>query len=170
MSSRVVSTRRRFFTKTGAALTAPLAFATAGASENRNQENAALKARLAELEDANAIRELQLSYFRHVNIGAREAAAVLFADPARASFDDSIRGLSAEALDVDVAADGSTGASRIRCTVSLETPIEPRCPLVDMAREQGGGVVRWSERRVLETVYVKQGGVWKIERLAYRPA
>jgi hypothetical protein len=171
MSSRVDSTRRRFFTKAGVALTAPLAFASAGASGNRNEDDArAMKARLGELENANAIRELQRCYVKHVNGGAREAVAALFANPARASFDENIRGLSTDELGVDVAVDGRTAVSKTSCTMSLETPIEPRCPLVDMARQQGGGVVRRSERCVLDTVYVKQNGVWKIERLAYRSA
>jgi hypothetical protein len=33
-----------------------------------------------------------------------------------------------------------------------------------MARQQGGGVIRRAERRVLENAYVKHDGVWKIER------
>ena len=41
------------------------------------------------------------------------------------------------------------------------------CPLVEMAREQGGGVVRRKERVIFEHVYVKHGGVWKIQRSAH---
>ena len=39
--------------------------------------------------------------------------------------------------------------------------IGPDCPLVAMAREQGGGVVRHTERGTLENAYVKREGVWK---------
>jgi hypothetical protein len=39
-----------------------------------------------------------------------------------------------------------------------------------MARQQGGGVVRHTERGVVEHTYVRHDGVWRIERSAYRPA
>jgi hypothetical protein len=51
--------------------------------------------------------------------------------------------------------------------VDIETLIGPSCPLVEMARQQGGGVVRRSN---FESVYVKRDGVWKIRRSSYRPA
>jgi hypothetical protein len=36
-----------------------------------------------------------------------------------------------------------------------------------MAREQGEGVLRRSEKRVLVSTYVKVSGTWKIDRLAW---
>jgi hypothetical protein len=42
---------------------------------------------------------------------------------------------------IDVAPDGTATAS-LRCIVETDVPIGPYCPLVAMAREQGGGVVR----------------------------
>ena len=56
----------------------------------------------------------------------------------------------------------------MHCIVDTEEVIGPPCPLVEMAREQGGGVVRRTERVVFEHTYVKQEGVWKIQRSTHR--
>lgn len=173
MKTKTVSTRRLFFRRAGAALSVPLGVAAAAAPANASEDAAALKARLAELEDIDAIRALQQRYAEHANSGAREAIAALFADPPRAQIDARIRGLSAGhfgARDVvELAADGEIATARMHCTVRLETPIEPSCTLVDMARQQGGGVVKRLQDGVLDGVYVKRNGVWKIARLVYRP-
>lgn len=170
MKSKTVSTRRLFFGKAGAVLATPLAFAAAAASERTNKDRDALQ-RVAELEDASAIRELQRTYIEHVNAGDHEAVIALFADAARASIDDGVCTLSAAAGQdvIELAPDRKTAAARMHCSVQVETPIEPPCPLVEMARQQGGGVVRSTGRRVLESTCVKLNGVWKLERVAYRP-
>jgi hypothetical protein len=166
ISTKGATTRRRFFWKAGAALSAPLAVAASDASA-RGEDADALRARLAELEDLNAIRELQQAYAQHVNSHVRDSLAALFADPANSQLDGSVRGVAAEPFAhgaIELAADRATARARIDCTVDVETAIEPRCTLVEMARQQGGGVIRRSEKRVLENAYVKQDGVWKIER------
>ena len=172
MNTTAVSTRRRFFCKAGAALSAPLAMATAYASNDSADETETLKARLAELEDAKAISELHQTYARHVNAHTHEEVVKLFADPTAAPVDLSIRSLSADRFGeqdvIELAADRKTATAVIHCSVETETPIEPSCPLVEMARQQGDGVVRRSERRVLENSYLKQDGVWKIKRLAFQ--
>jgi hypothetical protein len=45
--------------------------------------------------------------------------------------------------------------------LNTETEIGPDCTLVEMARQQGSGVVRSSESAVLENTYRRDGG-WKI--------
>ncbi len=70
---------------------------------------------------------------------------------------------------VELAGDGLTGEARVACAVHTETPIEAAgSSLVEMARQQGGGVVRATEERVLELACVKQRGVWKIARATWR--
>ena len=176
MTTKTVSTRRRFFWKAGAVLSAPLAAVTArdASAEGVADESAALRVRLAMLEDVEAIRELHRTYARLINAQARAEAAALFAAPAEARLDVRIRRLTADRFGqedvIEVAADRATATARIHCTVETETPIEPRCPLVEMARAQGDGVVRWSERGVLENAYVKERGAWRILRSAYRSA
>jgi hypothetical protein len=171
MKTTVNSARRGFLWKAGAALSAPLAAIATRAQAHVPDDQAALKARLARLEDLNAIGDLNRRYAQHVNAGAHDEVARLFADPTRARLHGLCR-FSADALGghgaIEIAATADTATSRLVCTAQIETPIEPATPLVEMARAQGGGVVKRSERGVLEGAYVKRDGVWKIERLVFR--
>jgi hypothetical protein len=169
MKTKAFSTRRSFL-GAGAALSAPLALAAHDASSTENRRT--LEARLAALEDADAIRKLQRSYLQHVNARTHAAAAQLFANPDTARFDASIGALSADAAGdasaIEIAADRETATARMHCTARIDAPIEaPACTLLDMARLQGEGVVRRTERRVLEQAFVRRGGVWKIVRTSY---
>jgi SnoaL-like domain len=171
MSTHELSTRRRFFGSAGAALAVPLT-ATALAQPATGGDDSAT--RLAALEATSAIRALQREYARRVNAGANEAAAHLFADPAAAPVDASLRRLAADrfaAHDViEVAPDGATASACFECTVETETAIAGSYTLVDMLREQGDATLRSVERRVLESDYVTQGGAWKIASLVLRRA
>lgn len=173
MNAKSISTRRGFFWKAGAALSAPLAAATAVASGG-DDDAGALKARIAELEDIGAIRALNRDFARLVNARAGRQLAELFTDPTRSPIDESVAGLSTDRVAEDdtirLAPDRRSATAAIYCVVELETAIAPGCTLVAMARAQGEGVVRRTERRVLEGRYVKQGGVWKIERADFRAA
>lgn len=174
MRTNALSTRRIFFGHAGAALSAPLAIAATTAAAGPGADAEGVSARLAALEDQNAIRALLQTYARLVNAGAHDAAARLFADPAAALVDPSVRRLLADHMSehdaIDVAPGGDSATSRLHCTVETETVIGPSCTLVEMARLQGEGVVKKSERRVLESAYVKQHGHWKLARASYRPA
>ena len=134
------TTRRKFFG--GAAmLAAPLAAGAAVASDD-------LAARLAALEDANAIRALLRDWARGVVAGTAAAPT------------ENIYGF---ALDADVSitvADNGTATASVPCVVETATPIDGNETLVEMARQQGDGVVRRAERRVLHATLVKQDGCW----------
>ena len=157
-----LSTRRLFIRKTGAALSAPLAAAATvvplGAADDP------LAARLALLEDINAIRALNRAFARQISAGAGEALGI---DPA-------IRGVAVDDFGerdvIEGESDRQTAISRMHCTVQIETVIGPSCPLVEMAREQGSGVVRRSEAGVFENVYARRDGIWTVRRATYRPA
>jgi hypothetical protein len=172
MKTTVMSTRRLFFWKAGAALSAPLAAVAASASGGNVDDVESLKTRLAELENLNAIRDLHQAYARHVNARAHGEVAALFVEPSEVQLDATVCSLTADASGegdiIELAVDRETAVARFHCVVQLEVPIEPGCTLVEMARLQGDGFVRWSERRVLENIYVKRDGSWKIERSAYR--
>jgi len=174
MKTKAVSTRRSFFWKAGATLSAPLALTTARASGSSAEGTGALETRLANLEEVNAIRELHQNYASHINAREHEAIVRLFAAPSEAQIDASIRNLSADDFGehdvIEVAADRNTATAHFHCTVQTETAIEPSCPLVEMARQQGEGVIRASEKRVLEVTYVKESGAWKIHSSAYAEA
>lgn len=171
MSTKTVSTRRRFFLSAGAAMSAPLAFAGT-ASRGAGERSTALESRLAALEDANAIRELHETYARLVNERAHRELARLYESPPRAQIDATITGLSAARFGerdvIEIADDGVHATARIHCTVEIETPIDSTDTLVQMARAQGEGVVRRSEHRVLEHTCVRRGGSWKIARSEYQ--
>ena len=172
MKTKAVSTRRRFFWQAGALLSAPLAVSAAPAPERNADDGEALQERVATLEDVNAVRALQQTYARLVNAREHEQLVALFADPAAAKIDETVSSISADAFGADdvieIASDHASAIARIHCVVQVATDIGPSCTLVEMARQQGEGVIKRSERRVLESAYVKEGGAWKITHAVYR--
>ena len=141
------STRRSFLQTAGSALSVPLAAAAASVPVRAAGDGDSPNARLARLEDLEAIRALNLEF-------ARSRAL------APADFEERDA--------IDIAADRGAATALLHCVVDVEDPIGPDCPLVDMARQQGGGVVRRTERGVFENAYVRRDGIWKFQRSAYR--
>lgn len=167
MSIGKPATRRSFFGRAGAALVAPLA-ATPVA---RDDASGTLAARVAELEDVNAIRMLQRAFARSVSSGSGDEWAALFAEPAAAHVEPGIRRIAIDALGegdlVELQGDGKAVAHS-HCTVESAVPIDSTCTLVEMARLQGEGVIRRTERRLLEIACVKRDGDWKIAQAVFR--
>lgn len=172
MNEKVMTTRRRLFWKAGAALAAPLAIVGADTAAGTAANDASLRERVGRLEDENAIRELNRNWIRHFNAGAQPELARLFADRATVSDLGDICGVATDVADpqdcIELAADRSTATACMHCTVRIEAPIEPSCTLVEMARAQGGGFVRRTQKGVFEGEYVKRDGAWKIQRLTFR--
>jgi len=142
------TTRRKFF-GSAALLAAPLAAGTAVASDD-------LAARLAALEDANAIRALLRAWARGVVAGNVAAPAA---------------NICAFTLDADVSitvAENGTATASVPCVVETATPIDGNETLVEMARLQGDGIVRRAERRVLHGSFVKRDGCWHFASTALR--
>ncbi|HTY61863.1 MAG TPA: nuclear transport factor 2 family protein [Acidobacteriota bacterium] len=69
---------------------------------------------------------------------------------------------------VEVAADRKTATCHFPYSMQVGEPMTGNSSLVDMARLQGGGIVKWWEGGICEASYVKVGGSWKIRRLEYR--
>src|SRR5262245_51164115 len=107
------TTRRKFFG--GAAmLAAPLAARAAVPSDD-------VAARLAALEDANAIRAALRSWAQDVSSGTLAASAA------------NVRSLTLDADPaIDVAANG-TATARVSCSLETATPIDGNETLVEMA-------------------------------------
>ncbi len=191
--------RRSFVWKAGAALSATAASVFAGAPERTRSDAGEMKARLARLEDLNAVRQLHDAYARHLNECAYHDILDLFADDARVEFaggvfvgkDRGVRRLFVEHFGrvkevlpepvhtflqrethehdaIEIAAGRLTATARFHVTVHAEAAIAPGCPLVDMALQQGGGVIKWVETGIFENVYAREGATWKIRQLAYR--
>ncbi|MGC2506476.1 MAG: hypothetical protein WA369_07445, partial [Candidatus Acidiferrales bacterium] len=151
-------------------LAAPLAAAVPAAILADDE----LKARLAKLENEAAIRELHQTWLRAINTRASVEAASLFADPKRAAFDPSVRSIAADHAAppdaIEIAADGKRAAGRFHCAVETETAIAQDSTLAQMARAQGGGYIRRTDRRVLRVDYVKASGAWAIAKAELAPA
>jgi hypothetical protein len=162
-----------FFGHAGVVLAAPLAISPALAADSAGEQGDGVAARIAELENVNAIRALQRAYARLLNAGAHDELVALFTDPAAVVIDARVVSIAEHGFSerdvVELGSDG-TAIAHFHCTVETSHAIGPDCTLVEMARLQGEGFVKRTERRVLESAYVQRHGVWKIERAAFRPA
>lgn len=158
----MTSTRRSFIAVAGAALSAPVAAAAATSSSwlpPSGGRSDSLEARLAKLEDLNEIRALNHA---------------LFSDPSSAQLDPDIRAISPVdfgARDViEIAPDRQTATARLHVLLHTETELGPDCTLVNMARQQGNGVICTSESAVLENACIRRDGVWTILHSTRRAA
>lgn len=71
--------------------------------------------------------------------------------------------------DIAVEPGGRSATATLQCIVDETTAIGPDCPMVAMAREQGGGTVTRTQHGAIEYSFVKQAGAWTIERATFRP-
>ncbi|HEY6927615.1 MAG TPA: nuclear transport factor 2 family protein [Steroidobacteraceae bacterium] len=69
---------------------------------------------------------------------------------------------------VDVAPDLHTATARFHCLTRMEAALRSTHPLIEMARQQGEGAIRWWESGVLEATYVRSASGWRISGLAFR--
>jgi len=77
----------------------------------------------------------------------------------------------AQQLDiVEVATDRRTAAGQFPYSIQVGAPMTEDSSLVEMARLQGEGIVKWWEGGICGASYIKVGDGWKIKRLEYRPA
>lgn len=168
MTTHSVSTRRRFFWKAGAALSAPLAIGTAKAAVPEHDEAAA---DLKSLGDIDSIRRLQIDLTSRLNSGTTSTLDDLFVGSADTAALAGIRRIApadyGERDLIELAPDGRSAHAKFHCAVETQAPINAEGTLVEMARQQGDGFVRRQEARVLEADYVLQGGRWKIEHLRF---
>jgi hypothetical protein len=142
-------TRRSFFGGAGAALAAPFAATVAFGGERAGRSY--VVGRREMLEDVNAIRVQLHDYARRVNAGSHTGPAA------------GVRSITLDGdATIEVRADG-TATARVPCTVDTATPIDGDETLVEMARLQGDGVIRGSERRVLAGTLVKHDSNWVLE-------
>ncbi len=152
---------RRYFLKAGAMLAAPLAAMSGAALASDGS-----KARLAQLEDERALRDLHQTWMRNANAETMLRRGLPRLNPDAVAVGDKIRSIMANQVgptdEIEIAAGGKRATGRFHCAVELETPIAPTCTLARMAHLQGGGFVRRTEARVLTIDYVKADGVWSI--------
>ncbi len=150
MSDNKTSSRRSFL-KGGALLAAPLSVSSVGAAAFVDDS---LKARVTQLEDEAALRELHRAWLRKLNGGE-----------GMAGFDRSIRRIDshpAAADQIRIGSAGDTAVGHFEHAVARERPLPLDTTLAKMAHAQGHGAVLHTERQVLSFSYAKRRGVWTI--------
>jgi hypothetical protein len=143
--------RRSFIRKAGVALSGPVAAAVASAPTTASATSSAdaERTRLALLEDQAAIRAGNLEHMRQVNAKPHDSGAQDL---------------------IEIAGDRRSAKAFVHVMMELQNPIEPECPLEEMARHQGGGVVRRTEHGVFEHGYIRRDGMWQRQGSIYRVA
>jgi hypothetical protein len=186
--------RRSFIRKTGAAMTAVLASAAVGVSKSKTDAADPLQI----LEDMNAIRNLHKTYETRLDKGMYEEVVSLFSEDAEVFYNGGIfkgrkgvqrlyvdhfsRGVTGKRIEpapgfqpeqqetIEVAPDRKTAKARFPYSIQVGEPMTANSSLVEMARLQGEGIVKWWEGGIYEAAYVKLGESWRIKRLEYRTA
>jgi hypothetical protein len=69
---------------------------------------------------------------------------------------------------VEVAADRKTASGQFLYSMQVGAPMTGDSSLVEMARLQGEGIVKWWEGGTCNASYIKVDNEWKISRLEYR--
>jgi hypothetical protein len=160
MSKGDVSSRRSFL-KAGAVLSAPLAVLPGAALAGNGAG-----ARLARLEDENAIRSLHQNWLRGINASTAGNAGLEGMKAATLAPGEKVCGISADLAGppdaIVIGANGSTARGQFHCAVEVEAPLAKDCTLGQMAHLQGGGFVRRTEARVLTVDYAKTNRGWSV--------
>jgi hypothetical protein len=189
--------RRSFIWKTGAAVSAMAASAVAGFSKSTpNSDAGTLANKIGCLEDANVIRKLHGTYESCLDKGMYEEVAGMFTEDAEAVYNGGLfagkqgirrlfcdhfatrqtgkriepaPGLQPEKQEeIEVAPDRKTAKAKFHFSMQVGEPMEGDSSLLQMARLQGGGILKWWEGGTCEASYVKIGESWMIKRLEYR--
>lgn len=152
------ATRRGFFVKAGAVLSAPAALAGAVQATATHAESGSLAARLAELEDENALRRISAGLIGAVKDGSHDALECS---------GTGLREILLDNLDSAPTFDFSNARGsarvRLRCTARFAAPIEaPGSALLDMARAQGEGFVQSARTQMLEIDCEKSESGWSV--------
>lgn len=170
--------------------------ANQGAGQDADADR--LTHRLGVLEDEKAIRTLHQSYESHLDNGRYEDVVGLFAEKGEVAFNGGVfegkeQGVSrlyrecfapnltgkkigtapdfpAEQESIEVAADRLSARAQFPYAIEVGAPMPSDSQLVQMARLQGEGIMKWTECGMYEASYVKdaRNGNWKIARLEYR--
>jgi hypothetical protein len=69
---------------------------------------------------------------------------------------------------VEVAPDRKSAKARFHCLVQAGAQVVSDSPMMEMARQQGQGILQWWEGSIYENSYVRDGDIWKIKKLDYR--
>jgi hypothetical protein len=102
------------------------------------------------------VRRLYLDHFRQGLTGKKiEPAPGYQLDPAQ------------QQDIVEVALDRKSASARFPYSMQAGAPDTSEYPMMELARRQGQGIIRWWEGGIYESSYVKDGDQWKIRRLDF---
>jgi hypothetical protein len=199
-SSKPNTGRRSFLWKAGAAMAAAAAAVVPGMarpSAGKKTEAETLAHRLGMLEDAQAIRALHQTYEALLDSGNYGQLPDLFTEDAAVVFNGGVfkgknsvarlyrdhfstgltgkklgpaPGIEAAPEAVSVAEDRKSAKAQFPYSIQVGAPMQSESSLVQMARLQGEGIVKWCESGIYELAYTKcrKDGSWKITKLEYR--
>jgi hypothetical protein len=173
MSESKLSTRRRFVSSAGAALSVPLVAGTVGADLAAGAQAPAVEPALARREAISAVRDL--THTLAFSVGAADSARIerLFVDPLWAAELAGIRWLTPSGLAPDtyeLSADCTTARFEMPVAVEVEAPLVADGTLAQMAQAQGTGFVRRRESRLLSAECVRGAAGWQFLSLYLRRA
>ena len=156
------TTRRSFIGAAGAALSAPLAAAGPAlrgtGHRRRRRDSLDISQAYAAARHRRRLRER----------GGAVRRSVERCDRPRESDASSSDGFGEHDAIAMAAGRADAATAVLHCTVEIESAIGPACTLVEMARQQGGGVTRHTERGVFELACVRGDGAWTIQRACFR--
>jgi hypothetical protein len=168
--------------------------------DSKNSDADRLAHRLGVLEDEKAIRALNQAYETLLESGSCEDVVSLFTEDAVVVFNGgvfqdkkgvarlyrnrfsagmtgkkigSVPGFEAESVQhesIVVAEDRKSAQAKFPYSIQVGTPMASDSSLVQMARLQGEGILKWCENGNLQVSYAKdaKSGSWKIKGLEYR--
>ncbi len=197
--SKPVTGRRSFLWKAGSAMTAVAAACVPAMAKSGggNTEAEKLARRLGMLEDEKALRTLHRTYETLLDGGRYEEISGLFQEDAAVVFHGGIfkgresvarlyrehfrAGLTGKKIGpapdfeaapetITVAADRLSAKAQFPYSIQVGIPMAPDSQLVQMARLQGEGILKWCEGGCYEIAYARDttSGSWKISRLEHR--
>lgn len=198
--SKPDSGRRSFLWKAGAAMSAAVAAVVPGmakSGDSKNSDADRLAQQLGILEDEKAISTLHRTYENLLDNGMYKEVGGLFAEDAIVVFNGGVfkgknsvarlycdhfsagltgkkinseSGFQAAQETVNVSADRLSAKAQFPYSIQVGSPMASNSSLVELARLQGGGIMKWCEAGVYEISYLKdiKEGNWKIAKLDHR--
>ncbi len=188
MKNNSHASRRSFLLTGGAALSAPLALApialhARGATLDDASAIHDLHHSYSQHLNARAFEEVvklfapdsQVQHYGKVYVGRDKGVRRLYVD----RFSQSLKGLSDQPAHVfvlnqphqqdvvEVTPDGRAARAGFHRLVEVQSGLDSNLPLVEMARQQGQGLLHWWEVGVFQNRYARQGDSWKLTRLVY---
>jgi len=171
MTENRLSTRRRFFTSAGAALSVPLVAGASGANRADAAEIPAGDPGLARREATAAVRDLTHTLAFSVIAGDSAQIECLFVDPRAAAELESVRRIVLSGVrpdEIELGTDCTTARFESTVAIEFERRLDADGTLAQMARAQDTDFVRTTESRQLSAECARSEAGWQFVSLRLR--